>query len=137
MTWDDPSNAPYFEQRKIDRLYQKFCSKKSMLLMLEMQASLCPICGESLAPNEDFDPLLHVHHLIPRSQGGPNVYSNLMIIHDACHRKSHSATMNRAEVIRRLRRFVTESGFSEDILAKVRILPDFLLSVPIGLHLLL
>src|SRR5438034_10649086 len=47
-----------------------------------------PECGDSLFNEEE----LQVHHLLARSQGGKNSYSNLALIHLLCHQHIHAKT---------------------------------------------
>jgi len=44
---------------------------------------LCSICGQSLHNNEEIE----IHHIKPRSEGGSNRLSNLMPLHNMCHKK--------------------------------------------------
>lgn len=120
MLPDDPDCSSYFAQRKKDRLLYKFSTSKSMYQMLESQCCLCPVCGESLAPEIDVHTPLHVHHLIPKSQGGPNHYSNLMVLHDECHRWAHSTKLSRNELISRLTESISKSTPTKENLSKIK-----------------
>lgn len=127
---DDPACQNYFEQRKKDRLLLKYSSSASMLQMMNSQAGLCPVCGQPLysevgdgsSQSQEGSSLLHVHHLVPRSVGGPDTYPNLMVLHDSCHRVAHCARLrlNRKELISRLVEFIDKAGFSKGIMSKVR-----------------
>ena len=52
------------------------------------QKGRCPECGESLFNDEE----LQVHHLLARSQGGKDSYSNLALVHLLCHQHIHAVT---------------------------------------------
>lgn len=118
---DDPACAAYFASRKEDTLLRRFSSNKGMLKMLEAQGTLCPICGQSLGPEDnDMQPLLHVHHLVPRSVGGLNVYNNLMLLHSSCHRTAHSGKYSRDVLITRLADFISKASLSPSVKAKVK-----------------
>lgn len=114
---DNPACDAYFDGRKRDNLFRKFNTNKSMLRMFESQGTLCAVCGESLASDEG---QLHIHHLIPRSRGGLDVYHNLMVLHDVCHRSAHSAKLSRDTLISRLTEFVAKSELPKPVLSKVR-----------------
>jgi len=119
---DDESLAPYFESRKRKNLYDKFKSVKSMLFMLESQSTLCPVCGETLAPDVDnlIPPDLHVHHLVSRSVGGKNTFSNLMVLHSECHRFAHRKKLSRIMLITSLKKALLRSNLPSYVLVKFK-----------------
>ena len=43
--------------------------------------------GDSLHNGEE----LHVHHVIPKSQGGEDTVSNLTLVHLYCHQQIHQS----------------------------------------------
>ena len=68
-------------------------AKKAVLLPTWRQKELatrqgghCPICQDSLHNDEE----LHVHHVIPKSQGGEDAISNLALVHLYCHQQVHT-----------------------------------------------
>lgn len=80
---DNPDLRSYWEQRE---------ARKAELLPTRRQRELagrqrghCPICHDSLHNDEE----LHVHHVIPRSQGGEDAISNLAVVHLYCHQQVH------------------------------------------------
>ena len=80
---DDPDLRLYWERRE---------ARKAELLstwrhrgLAKRQRGRCSICHESLHNNEE----LHVHHVIPRSQGGEDAKSNLALVHLYCHQQEH------------------------------------------------
>lgn len=83
---DDPKLKGYWEKRqkrrneseseKFNKIQQKVAKK---------QEYCCPICGESLFNDEP----LHLHHIIPRCQGGKDEVKNLLWLHQFCHHKVH------------------------------------------------
>ena len=56
--------------------------------LAKRQKGRCPECGESLFNEEE----LQVHHLLARSLGGKNSYSNLALVHLLCHQHIHAKT---------------------------------------------
>lgn len=136
---DDSSCDLYFEQRKKDRLLLKYSSSPSMLKMVESQGCLCPVCGQLLSedsfdttgppkwsnPKGDFqvredNSLFHVHHLVPPTVACIACYTNLMIVHSVCHRKIHSAKLNRMQLITGLIGFINQSSLSKSKYSKIR-----------------
>lgn len=136
---DDSSCDLYFEQRKKDRLLLKFSSSASSLKMVESQGCLCPVCGQLLS-EDSFDTKgppnwsnptgefivrednyhFHVHHLVARSKGGSDSYTNLMLVHAVCHRKIHSTKLNRMQLITSLIGFINQSLLPKSVYSKVR-----------------
>jgi len=54
------------------------------------QNHICPVCKDSLYNGED----LHAHHIIPKSQGGKDTYSNLQLVHLMCHQRIHHGLLS-------------------------------------------
>jgi RNA-directed DNA polymerase len=80
---DDPKLGQYWEKKEKEQLsnlvpsYQKIAKR---------QDYKCPMCNESLFNGET----LHCHHLVPRHQGGRDIYSNLQLMHFYCHQQIHA-----------------------------------------------
>lgn len=85
---DDPRLKDYWVKRQAKSVKDLTLSKQKLA---KRQQGRCPECGESLFNDEE----LHVHHLLPLSQGGKNNYSNLALVHLLCHQHIHAKT-NRA-----------------------------------------
>ncbi|MGB3509889.1 MAG: HNH endonuclease signature motif containing protein, partial [Microcoleaceae cyanobacterium] len=49
--------------------------------LIKKQKGICPHCGLNFT-SED---LLEVDHIIPKSKGGKDTYSNLQLLHRHCH----------------------------------------------------
>ena len=80
---DDPDLRSYWKRRE---------ARKAELLptwrereLARRQRGHCPICHDSLHDDEE----LHVHHVIPKSQGGADAISNLSLVHLYCHQQVH------------------------------------------------
>ena len=81
---DNPDLREYFEQRaKRSRLIEDY--PKAAQRVIRRQQAKCPNCGQSLFNGED----IHVHHKVPRCQGGTNHSSNLVAVHLICHSQLH------------------------------------------------
>lgn len=59
--------------------------KESWQKISKNQNFICPVCKESLFNGED----LHVHHIVPKSEGGRDTYKNLQLVHLMCHQQIH------------------------------------------------
>ncbi|HUY99914.1 MAG TPA: HNH endonuclease signature motif containing protein [Thermomicrobiaceae bacterium] len=80
---DDPALAEYWAARR--RLRTTTLSP-SMQKMAHRQGYVCATCGEPLVNGEE----LHVHHRIPKAQGGTDTYDNLELLHLYCHQQTHA-----------------------------------------------
>jgi N6-L-threonylcarbamoyladenine synthase len=49
------------------------------------ESCTCQYCGKKITQGQKS----HVHHIIPRSQGGTDAPSNLALLHESCHEKLH------------------------------------------------
>jgi RNA-directed DNA polymerase len=82
---DDPRLKDYWTKRQAAKTKDLTFSKQKLA---KRQQGRCPECGESLFNDEE----LHVHHLLARSKGGQNSYSNLALVHLLCHQQIHAKT---------------------------------------------
>ena len=82
---DDPSLKDYWTKRQAAQAKDLTFSKQKLA---KRQRGRCPECGDSLFNEEE----LQVHHLLARSQGGTNSYSNLALVHLLCHQHIHAKT---------------------------------------------
>ena len=82
---DDPKLRSYWEQREARKA--ELLPTKQQRMLAKRQKRRCLICHDSLHNDEE----LHVHHVIPKSQGGEDAISNLMLIHLYCHQQIHKS----------------------------------------------
>jgi RNA-directed DNA polymerase len=82
---DDPRLKDYWMKRQAAKARDLTFSKQKLA---KRQKGRCLECGESLFNDEE----LQVHHLLARSQGGKNTYSNLVLVHLLCHQHIHAVT---------------------------------------------
>jgi len=61
--------------------------------IIKKQGRYCQFCGLARKAHEkQFDSDLHVHHVIPRSEGGSDDPANLMVVCNRCHYVLENAT---------------------------------------------
>jgi RNA-directed DNA polymerase len=77
---DDPSLRDYWRQRELNKTS---ALKLNHRQLAQRQAGICPVCGESLVSEED----LHQHHILARSQHGPDTLDNKILVHAECHQQ--------------------------------------------------
>lgn len=96
MNPDDRSQEAicYWEKRIANKQRLKWGKYESRQKIAKKQFHLCPVCFESLYNEEE----LHVHHMKPKNAGGKDTYSNLLIVHELCHRQIHSLNLSEIEV---------------------------------------
>jgi RNA-directed DNA polymerase len=80
---DDPSLSDYWKQRQVKSAKDLTISKQKIA---KRQEGRCLECFESLFNDEE----IQIHHRIPRSLGGNNSYSNLVLVHLLCHQQIHA-----------------------------------------------
>jgi len=79
--WDD-----YFKHRLSNKMYLTLKKRQETLLLWKKQEGKCIICKQYIADHKEW----HAHHIIPKSQGGIDDYSNLTLLHSNCHMQVHS-----------------------------------------------
>jgi RNA-directed DNA polymerase len=79
---DDPQLTKYWTQRRrVDARRLPDAKRR----IAARQGYTCPRCGDGLVNEED----LHLHHVHPRSAGGSDQSSNLVLLHRYCHHQVH------------------------------------------------
>ena len=91
-----PYNGDHLYWAKRTEKYSGFNHRISKLI--KQQYGLCGICRQAFTPMD----VIEADHIIPRSKGGPDKYSNLQALHKHCHiQKSHlefSVSMDETEM---------------------------------------
>lgn len=84
---DNKNDEEYFKTLEINRLLRLKVNifRKLDKDLLLSQNLMCPVCDENIYNGEK----LHIHHIIPRSEGGKSTFSNLIYLHLPCHIKIH------------------------------------------------
>ena len=83
---DDPSLKEFWEKRNKKRQKSeatKWNAKQEQVAY--RQEYRCPVCNQSLFNSEE----LHLHHIVPRCEGGKDTSDNLVWVHLFCHHKVH------------------------------------------------
>jgi RNA-directed DNA polymerase len=82
----DPEWENYFENRLRLKMQQHLQGRKTLLSLWKRQDGVCPNCTQKLTEESGW----HLHHRLPRSAGGKDNISNLMLVHPNCHRQIHA-----------------------------------------------
>ena len=83
---DDPSLQEYWSKRNKKSQKSKavkWSAKQEQVA--HRQEYKCPICKQSLFNDEP----LHLHHIVPKCEGGKDTFKNLVWLHQFCHHKVH------------------------------------------------
>ncbi|NJO32287.1 MAG: HNH endonuclease [Rhodospirillales bacterium] len=59
--------------------------QQRLLYLWRMQNGRCPNCHETITKATGW----HVHHSLPKAQGGMDNLANLMLLHPNCHQQVH------------------------------------------------
>jgi RNA-directed DNA polymerase len=86
----DPEWEHYFEERLKRKTRDTLRGKRQTLRLWLEQEGKCPICGERVTEEDEWD----THHIRPRVAGGEDVLDNLVLLHPNCHRQVHSRGWN-------------------------------------------
>ena len=78
---DDGTLKEYWEERNQKQL-ERLQSQRHRTLARRQQGT-CPYCHISLNNDEE----LHIHHLVPRCQGGSDQLKNVVLTHLYCHQQ--------------------------------------------------
>lgn len=79
--WDS-----YFEKRLGYQMYHSLSENNNLQILWNKQKGKCLQCKTPITMETDWD----VHHIVPKSKGGSNRNSNLMMLHINCHKQVHN-----------------------------------------------
>jgi RNA-directed DNA polymerase len=82
----DPKQETYFEDRLGLKMKDSLAGQVKWYRLWWSQDKECPICHEKITKEAGW----HVHHILPKSEGGKDNLSNLVMVHPNCHRQIHS-----------------------------------------------
>ena len=81
-------HAKYWEKREYLKSYYRLFVKWIRDLF-EKQNGTCPYCKSQITEANVVNSEMHVHHMLPRTLGGTESYSNLRLLHSECHIDLH------------------------------------------------
>jgi RNA-directed DNA polymerase len=82
---DDPALREYWAKRNASSASMNLPVASDRIIAARQQ-HVCPWCGNTLYNGEE----LHRDHVVPKSEGGPDAYSNLRLLHLYCHQQRHA-----------------------------------------------
>jgi RNA-directed DNA polymerase len=82
----DPTQETYFESRLGRKMKEKLTGRIKWLRLWWRQDKECYNCHEKITEETGW----HIHHILPKSEGGKDNISNLVLLHPNCHRQIHS-----------------------------------------------
>ena len=80
---DNPELREYWEKRNIREVGTLTHARQKRLA--KKQKGVCLVCRDSLFNGEE----LHIHHRIPKAEGGTDQTRNLALLHVTCHQQVH------------------------------------------------
>ena len=81
----DRKQETYFEDRLGQKMKASLPGKIKWFRLWWRQDKECPICKEKITEETGWN----IHHILPKSEGGKDNLSNLMMLHPNCHRQLH------------------------------------------------
>lgn len=85
----DPAWEPYFEARALKKMREEEAHHQTRKLF-QRQKAICPECHQRLTEQQPWN----IHHIIPKVEGGPDTFENLMLLHQMCHTRLHARSSN-------------------------------------------
>ena len=82
---DNPAESKYWQQREKRKV--ELLPTQRHKQVAKKQDGICDVCGDSLYGVEE----IHLHHDIPKSEGGSDTTDNLRLLHGICHRQQHKS----------------------------------------------
>jgi len=89
----DPAQETYFESRLGQKMKESLTGRIKGLRLWWNQDKKCPNCQEKITKETGW----HIHHILPKSEGGKDNISNLVLLHPNCHRQIHSQRLDVAK----------------------------------------
>jgi RNA-directed DNA polymerase len=82
----DPAFESYFELRLQKKMVAHLQGRNQLLRLWKRQKGVCLICRQTITKQTAW----HVHHLRSKTHGGTDVFTNLVMLHPACHQQVHN-----------------------------------------------
>jgi RNA-directed DNA polymerase len=96
----DAKAKEYWEHReKVKSIGSIFTESKLVKKLFIEQNGKCLYCKEPVTQDEVQSSNIHIHHMIPRSEGGDWKLSNLRLLHADCHTELHQ-NLSRQDMIK-------------------------------------
>ena len=86
----DPDQEAYFEDRLGQKMKASLMGKAKLLKLWWRQDKACPQCRQKITRETGWN----LNHVIPKSEGGKDNMSNLVLMHPNCHRQIHSQKLD-------------------------------------------
>jgi len=83
-------DALYWKLRELQQAEQRLFGNGRYATLFKRQKGVCHHCNTPITAHNIEKRETHIHHVIPKAQGGSNSYSNLRLMHAECHREIHS-----------------------------------------------
>jgi RNA-directed DNA polymerase len=80
-----PAWEPDVETRLGLTLQETLAGTRRLYRLWQDQERRCPNCSQTITQDTGW----HVHHILPRSNGGQDILSNRVMVHPNCHRQIH------------------------------------------------
>jgi RNA-directed DNA polymerase len=82
----DPAWEVYFEERLGVKMVDNLKGRRQLLRLWKEQDGLCPLCSQKITKLTGW----YNHHIVWRTNGGPDKAENRVILHPNCHHQVHS-----------------------------------------------
>lgn len=89
----DPKQETYFEDRLGLKMKGSLTGRIKWLRLWWSQGKECPVCNEKITEETRWN----IHHILPKSEGGKDNLSNLVMLHPNCHRQIHGQKLKIAK----------------------------------------
>lgn len=81
----DPALDEYFSKRLARKMEQTLEGRRKLRWLWWCHEGYCPNCYQRITRETGW----HMHHVIPKSQGGSDKLTNLVLLHPGCHAQLH------------------------------------------------
>ena len=82
-------HADYWRNREYHNTFNRLFVRK-LRELFSRQEGICSYCESQIIEEEVVNGEIHTHHMLPRSFGGTDRYSNLRLLHKECHIELHN-----------------------------------------------
>ena len=82
----DPVWETYLEERMAKQMAKTLKNRQKLLRHWKEQDGKCVVCQETITRETGW----HLHHIIRRTDGGPDTHGNRVLLHPNCHKQVHN-----------------------------------------------